>query len=211
IVAYRLWGDDDELNEAPIETLNRLYVRFHEEAERDPTLEERARAAFKALEDGEEEETRIWRWFRDLSLVEFNQLYARLGVEFDSDLGESAYNDAMERVVARLSEEGLLKESEGALLVELDEMPPCLIKKKDGATLYATRDLAAAIRRYEMYQFDHLFYVVGMPQQLHFKQVFAVLEKMGMPWVNRCEHIPFGHIRLGEQQLSTRRGHVVYL
>src|SRR5690606_36614041 len=139
------------------------------------------------------------------------RIYQRLGVHFDSHQGESAYNEAMEETVRLLEEKGLLTESEGALVVELEGLPACLIKKKDGATLYATRDLAAAIHRYERYQFDHLFYVVGAPQQLHFQQVFGVLKKMGYPWVERCEHIAFGHISLGDAQLSTRRGNVIFL
>ena len=211
IVAYRRWGNPDRLKDQPIRELLDLYVRFHKEAETDPSLEEAARAAFKALEDGGEEETVLWQEFRQLSLEEFERIYRRLGVHFDSYLGESAYNEAMERTVAELEEKGLLKESEGALVVELDELPPCLIKKKDGATLYATRDLAAAIQRYETYRFDHMFYVVGAPQQLHFAQVFGVLERMGYPWVRSCEHIAFGHIRFGDEEFSTRKGNVIFL
>lgn len=211
IVAYRLWGDDQALERSPIKELLALYVRFHEEAEKDPELEEQARATFKALEEGSPEETQIWSRFRQMSLDEFNRLYQRLDVEFDSYLGESAYNDRMDHVIAQLQSRDLLKESEGALVVELDDLPPCLIKKQDGATLYATRDLAAAIHRHETYRFAHMFYVVGAPQQLHFKQVFGVLRRMGYPWVDQCEHIAFGHIRLGDQQLSTRRGHVIFL
>lgn len=211
IVAYRMWGDPARLEVDPIRELLNLYVRFHQEAESDPSLEEKARAAFKALEDGGEEETEIWRKFRELSLAEFERIYRRLGVHFDSYLGESGYNEAVERTVAELERKGLLKESEGALVVELGELPPCLIKKKDGATLYATRDIAAAIQRYETYRFDHMFYVVGAPQQLHFAQVFGVLERMGYPWVKACEHIAFGHIRFGDEELSTRKGNVIFL
>ena len=211
IVAYRKFGRPERLQQDPIRELLDLYVRFHQEAETNPALEDEARAAFKALEDGGEEETRLWSEFRRLSLEEFERIYQRLGVHFDSHQGESAYNEAMEETVRLLEEKGLLTESEGALVVELEGLPACLIKKKDGATLYATRDLAAAIHRYERYQFDHLFYVVGAPQQLHFQQVFGVLKKMGFPWVERCEHIAFGHIRLGDAQLSTRRGNVIFL
>lgn len=211
IVAYRRWGDRARLEAEPIRELLDLYVRFHQEAENDPSLEDEARAAFKALEDGGVEETRLWQEFRDLSLEEFERTYRRLGVHFDSYLGESAYNEAIERTVAELEAKGLLKESEGALVVELEGMPPCLIKKKDGATLYATRDLAAAVHRYETYRFDHMFYVVGAPQQLHFAQVFGVLKRMGYPWVEACEHIAFGHVRFGDEAFSTRKGNVIFL
>lgn len=211
IVAYRKYGSPEKLAQDPIRELLDLYVRFHQEAEEDPSLEDEARAAFKALEDGGEEETRLWQEFRRLSLAEFEKIYRRLGVHFDSHLGEAAYNEAMEETVQKLQDKGLLVESQGALVVELDDLPPCLIKKKDGATLYATRDLAAAIHRYETYGFQHLFYVVGAPQRLHFQQVFGVLEKMGYEWVSRCEHIAFGHIRLGDAQLSTRKGNVIFL
>lgn len=211
IVAYRRWGDDAKLKREPIKELLALYVRFHEEAEADPSLEDEARAAFKRLEEGGEEEVALWQEFRRLSLEEFEEHYRRLGVTFDSYAGESAYNERMEAVVGELEESGLLTESEGALVVDLEGLPPCLIKKKDGATLYATRDLAAALHRYEAYRFEHLFYVVGAPQQLHFQQVFGVLRRMGRSWVDRCEHIAFGHIRFGDGQLSTRKGNVIFL
>lgn len=211
IVAYRRWGDPQKIAREPISELLSLYVRFHEEAEKDPSLEDEARAAFKRLEEGGEEERSLWQEFRRLSLEEFEEHYRRLGVTFDSYAGESAYNERMEQVVDELERLGLLTESEGARVVELEGLPPCLIKKKDGATLYATRDLAAAIHRFETYQFDHLFYVVGAPQQLHFQQVFGVLRRMGREWVGRCEHIAFGHIRFADGQLSTRRGNVVFL
>jgi len=211
IVAYRRWGAGIDLERATIPDLLRIYVRFHEEAEKDPSLEEEARASFLALEQGKEEETALWRRFRELSLKEFRRIYDRLGIEFDAYRGESAYNVKMEEAVGLLERQGLLQESEGALVVALDDLPPCLIKKKDGATLYATRDIAAAIDRYETYRFDHLFYVVGAPQQLHFRQVFAVLKKMGFEWVDRLEHIAFGHIRFGDAELSTRRGNVIFL
>ncbi len=211
IVAYRRWGDPEKIAREPIGELFSLYVRFHEEAEKDPSLEDEARAAFKRLEEGSEEELALWREFRRLSLEEFEEHYRRLGVTFDSYAGESAYNERMEQVVDELEQLGLLTESEGARVVELEGLPPCLIKKKDGATLYATRDLAAALHRYEAYQFDHLFYVVGAPQQLHFQQVFAVLRRMGRDWVDRCEHIAFGHIRFADGQLSTRKGNVIFL
>ncbi len=211
IVAYRRFGADIDLDQATIPDLLRIYVTFHEEAEKDPSLDDEARASFLALEQGREEEVALWHRFRELSLREFERIYSRLGIEFDAYRGESAYNEKMDETVQALDELELLEESEGALVVHVGDLPPCLIKKKDGATLYATRDLAAAIDRFETYAFDHLFYVVGAPQQLHFQQVFAVLEKMGYEWVGRLEHIPFGHIRIGDAQLSTRKGNVVFL
>lgn len=211
IVAYRKWGSKQRLEEEPIRTLLDLYVDFHREAEKDPSLDEEARAAFKALEEGAPEEVALWRWFRDLSLQEFERHYQRLGVTFDVFTGESAYNERVDDTIARMDELGLLTTSEGAIVVELDDLPPCLIKKSDGATLYATRDISAAIHRYEEFAFEHLLYVVGAPQQLHFQQVFAVLKLMGFEWAERAEHVPFGHIRIGDEQLSTRRGNVVFL
>lgn len=211
IVAYRRFGTKEEVEANPIQSLLDLYVRFHKEAEEDPALEDEARAAFRALEEGREEETALWRWFRELSLAEFEKQYHRLGVHFDSYTGESAYNEKVKETVAALQQSGIARESEGAWIVELDGLPPCLIQKKDGATLYATRDIAAAIDRYETYGFTHLLYVVGAPQQLHFQQVFGVLARMGHTWVDRLEHIPFGQVRIGDEQLSTRRGNVVFL
>ncbi len=211
IVAYRRWGSAADLEKEPIKGLLALYVRFHQEAEQEPALDDEARAAFRALEEGSEEERRLWEWFRDLSLREFNKHYERLGVHFDTYAGESAYNEKVAQTVSELEMKGLLTQSEGALVVELEDLPPCLIRKKDGAALYATRDVSAAIDRYETYGFEHLFYVVGSPQQLHFKQVFSVLRLLGYEWVDRAEHIPFGQIRIGDEQLSTRRGNVVFL
>ena len=211
IVAYRRWGRERDLEQEPIKALLDLYVTFHREAEEDPGLEDEARAAFRALEEGAPEETALWRRFRDLSLREFEKHYARLGVRFDVYSGESAYNEKVQRTLAELRERGLVTESEGALVVELEGLPPCLIQKKDGATLYATRDISAALDRYEQYAFSHLLYVVGTPQQLHFKQVFGVLRRMGVDWVDRLEHIAFGQVRIGDEQLSTRKGNVVFL
>lgn len=211
IAAYRRWGDPRVVESDPIRELYKLYVRFHRELGDAASLADEGRAAFRALEAGGAEEVDLWRTFRRLSLREFDRLYRRLGVTFDSHRGESAYNQKMDEVVARLEAEGLVTASEGALVVQLDGLPPCLIKKKDGATLYATRDVAAALHRYESHGFRHLFYVVGAPQSLHFRQVFGVLEKMGCTWVDRLEHIAFGHIHFGEGQFSTRKGHVIFL
>ncbi|HHT27549.1 MAG TPA: arginine--tRNA ligase [Firmicutes bacterium] len=213
IVGYRMWGDEEQLRLSPIKELFRLYVRFHKEAEVDPALEDAAREAFARLEQGDPEIYALWERFRSLSIEEFKTIYARMGITFDSYNGEAFYEDKMAAVVSMLTEKGLLQTSEGAKIVNLDDenLPPCLIQKSDGATLYATRDLAAAIYRWHTYQPTFVLYVVGAPQQLHFQQVFAVLRKAGMQWVDRYEHIPFGTIRFGDQAMSTRRGNVVFL
>jgi arginyl-tRNA synthetase len=213
IVGYRMWGDEERLQVSPIKELFRLYVRFHQEAEQNPALEDDAREAFARLEQGDPEIYALWERFRSLSIEEFKKIYARMGIAFDSYHGEAFYEDKMAAVVSMLDEKGLLQISEGAKIVNLDDvsLPPCLIKKSDGATLYATRDLAAAMYRWQTYQPTYALYVVGAPQQLHFQQVFAVLRKANMEWVDRYEHIPFGTIRFGDQAMSTRRGNVVFL
>lgn len=192
IVAYQLWGDKQAISASPIKELLKIYVKFHEEAEQDPTLNEQARAAFKALEDGDAEALALWQWFRDVSLDEFQTIYKLLGIDFDAFTGEAFYNDKMTPVVTALKDKGLLVESDGAYVVEMEEMPPCLITKTDGATLYATRDLAAALYRQQHYQPEKMFYVVGNEQSLHFKQLFQVIEKMGDPWAKNLQHVPFG-------------------
>jgi arginyl-tRNA synthetase len=213
IVAYKLWGDEEKVKAEPIKELLHLYVRFHEEAEKDPSLEDQGREWFKKLEDGDEEARRLWQWFRDESLKEFMKIYDLMGVQFDSFHGEAFYNDKMDRVVSMLEEKGLLTESDGALVVNLDEydMPPCLIKKSDGATLYATRDLAAALYRHETYNFAKALYVVGNEQRLHFQQLYKVLEKMGFEWAKEMYHIPFGMMLKDGKKMSTRKGKVVLL
>lgn len=211
IVAYQLWGDKQAISASPIEELLKIYVKFHEEAEQDPTLNEQARAAFKALEDGNEEAQALWQWFRDVSFVEFQTIYELLGIHFDAFTGEAFYNDKMPSVVTELKEKGLLVESEGAYVVEMEEMPPCLIKKTDGATLYATRDLAAALYRKQHYQPQKMFYVVGNEQSLHFKQLFQVIEKMGYPWAKNLQHVSFGMMLKDGKKMSTRKGKVVLL
>lgn len=213
IVAYKLWGAGVDLGTDAIEKLLQLYIRFHEEAETDPKLEEMARFWFKKLEDGDDEAVALWKRFRELSLAEFRRVYDLLGIEFDAYTGESFYNDMLESTVRRVEEAGLTRVSNGAVIVPLDEydLPPCLLKKTDGATLYATRDIAAAIYRHNEYHFDRALYVVGMPQQLHFKQVFATLAKLGEEWVENCLHVPFGIIRYGDEVVSTRRGNLIFL
>jgi len=213
IVAYRLWGDEEQVKAEPIKQLLTLYVRFHNEAKDNSSLDDQGREWFKKLEDGDEEALRLWKWFRDESLQEFMKIYDLMNVCFDSTNGEAFYNDKMDRVVALLEEKGLLTESEGALVVNLDEydMPPFLIKKSDGATLYATRDLAAALYRHETYDFAKAVYVVGNEQRLHFQQLYKVLEKMGYAWSRDMYHVPFGMMLKDGKKMSTRQGKVVLL
>ncbi|WP_342556303.1 arginine--tRNA ligase [Paenibacillus sp. FSL R7-0652] len=213
ITAYKRWGNEEALQADPIRNSLELYVRFHDEAEQDPTLETEAREWFRKLEQGDDEAQRLWAFFVKVSMQEFNRMYERLNVDFDYTLGESFYNDKMGAVVEELQDKGLLEESDGALVVRLDEenMPPCLIIKKDGTTIYPTRDLATAIYRRNIMQADRLLYVVGGEQKLHFRQVFTVLSKMGYEWADNCEHIPFGLMRFEGRKMSTRRGKVVFL
>ncbi len=213
ITAYKLWGDEETIRKDPINELLKIYVRFHEEAEKDPSLEDDARANFKALEEGDEEITRLWKMFVDASLTEFDRMYKLLGVNFDSFAGESFYTDKMPEIVDILREKQLLEESEGAQVVRFDDesMPPCIILKSDGTTIYATRDIAAAVYRKRHYDFYKNIYVVGTPQTLHFKQVFGTLKKMGFEWAEDCVHVGFGYVRFPDKAMSTRKGDVVLL
>lgn len=212
IVAYRLWGDKEAIESAPIQELLKIYVKFHDMAETDESLNEQARAAFKSLEDGENEALTLWKWFRDASLTEFETIYQILVITFDSYVGEAFYNDKMKPIVQELQDKNLLTLSDGAYVVEMDDqMPPCLITKTDGATLYATRDLAAAIYRHNEYDAVKTFYVVGNEQSLHFKQLFNVLNKMGYEWANELQHVPFGMMLKDGKKMSTRKGKVVLL
>ncbi|MGI6206360.1 MAG: arginine--tRNA ligase [Anaerovoracaceae bacterium] len=213
IVAYRKWGNEEDVKREPIKTLLSYYVKFHEEAEKDPSLEDEARATFAKLENGDKEEVEIWQWFREESLKEFSYVYDLLGIEFDSYAGESFYSDKMPRVVKMMEDKGLLQESEGAQIVDLSDydMPPALIKKKDGSTLYITRDITAAIYRKETYDFYRNIYVVASQQTLHFKQLFKIIELMGYDWADQCIHVPFGMVSLEEGTMSTRKGRVVFL
>ncbi|WP_070329197.1 arginine--tRNA ligase [Exiguobacterium aurantiacum] len=213
MVAYKKWGDEEAVRANPIAELLKLYVHFHEEVKTQPELEDEGRAWFKKLEDGNVEATELWTWFRDESLKEFQKVYDLLGVEFDSFHGEAFYNDKMDRIVAMLEEKNLLVESEGAMVVSLEDenLPPCLITKKDGATLYATRDLAAAVYRHETYKFVQANYVVGGEQALHFKQLFSVLRKLGYDFVDGMHHVPFGLILQEGKKMSTRKGRIVLL
>lgn len=214
IVAYLKWGDEKDVEKRGVHALVELYVRFHKEAENNPKLDIDARAWFKKIEDGDPEALRLFEYFRSVTLKDVNKVYERLGIKFDSYNGESFYNDKLDGVVELLKEKGLLKESEGAQIVDLSDygMPPCLILRSDGASLYATRDLAAAIYRKNTYDFDKNLYVVAYQQNLHFKQVFKVLELCGFSWAKDCVHVPFGMVSLeGGASLSTRSGNVVYL
>ncbi|KZL91174.1 arginine--tRNA ligase [Clostridium magnum] len=213
ISAYKKWCDDEALEKDPIKELLRIYVKFHDEAEKDPSLEDEGRMYFKKLEDGCEEEVKLWQRFKDLSLKEFKNVYEMLGVEFDSYAGESFYNDKMDDVIQEIDDKGILVESNGAKVVMLDEynMPPCIIKKADGATIYATRDLAAATYRKKNYDFAKSIYVVGMDQSLHFKQLFTTLKLMGHDWADSCKHVAFGLVRFADKKLSTRKGDVIFL
>lgn len=213
IVAYRKWGSKEEVEAEPIKSLLKYYVKFHEEAEKDPALEDEARHTFTLLENGAEEETALWQWFRDESLKEFNYVYDLLGITFDSYAGESFYSDKMDRVVDILESKGLLRDSDGTQIVDLSEynMTPALIKKKDGSTLYITRDLAAVLYRKETYDFDKCIYVVASQQNLHFQQLFKIVSLMGFDWADKCVHVPFGMVSLEDGTMSTRKGKVVFL
>jgi arginyl-tRNA synthetase len=212
--AYQNWGHEYPFAEKPFAALFQLYVRFHDEAEKNPELDGLGSAVFRQLENGDPEITRLWKMFVDITLSEDQKLFDILGVHHDLVRGESFYNDRLRAVEQMLEDKGLLVESQGAQVVMLDDrnMPPCLIRKSDGASLYATRDLASAIYRFDELKADLSLYVVGSSQSLHFAQVFAVLEKMGYPWVSKCHHIGFGLVKFsGTQAMSTRKGHVIFL
>lgn len=210
IVAYLNWGQNDPLLEDPVQKLYRLYVRFHQEEESNPALRDQARAWFKRLEDGDPEAKRLWDLFCGTSLRTLQQLYQRLGVEFDYYTGESFYVDQLPATIERVKSAGITEISDGALIVPLgDDLPPCLLQKSDGATLYATRDLAALFYRHDHFQPDRIIYVVAMDQSLHFQQLKLVLDRMGLDWSDSLVHIPFGLVRLPEGKMSTRRGQMV--
>jgi arginyl-tRNA synthetase len=212
LAAFSQWGEGPP-EAATVASLNELYVRWNREEKDDSGKREIARQWFKRLEDGDPEARRLWAAFRDVSLREFDRIYSLLGVTFEAVAGESFYNDRIEAAVRALEAKGLPQVSEGALVVPLDDrgMPPFIVRKADEATLYGTRDLAAALYRYETYGFDRLLYVVGAPQTLHFRQLFAVLELMGCDWASRCVHVPFGQVLLRGKRLSSRAGGTVSL
>jgi arginyl-tRNA synthetase len=213
IYAYKAWGNREEVEKGRVKELMRLYVKYHDEAEKNPSLDDKAREYFKLIENGDKECNELFKWFKDLTLIDVERVYKQLGVTFDSYAGESFFNDKMAPVIDELSQKGLLKESDGAKIVDLEsyDMPPCLILRSDGASLYATRDLAAAIYRKNTYDFDKCLYVVAYQQNLHFKQFFKVLELMGKPWAKDMVHVAFGMVSLEEGTMSTRKGKVVFL
>lgn len=213
IVAFKLWGNKEAVEANPIPELLKLYIQFHDEAEKHPEMEDEARAWFTKLENGDKEAKELWQWFRDESLKEFARVYDLLDIEFDSYNGESFYSDKMDRVIDIIKNKGLLQESQGTNIVDLEEynMPPALITKNDGSTLYMTRDLAAALYRKENYDFEKCIYVVGSQQSLHFQQLFKVLELVGFEWAKDMVHVPFGMVALEEGTMSTRKGRVVFL
>lgn len=213
IVAYKLWGDKTAVEADPISELLKLYVRINAEAEEKPELDEEARQWFKKLEDGDQEALELWQWFRDESLVEFNRIYEKLDVHFDSFNGEAFYNDKMDEAIQILEEKGLLQESKGAQIVDLESynLPPALIRKTDGATLYITRDIATAMYRKRTYDFVKSIYVVGQEQINHFKQLKAVLKEMGFDWSDDMTHVTFGLVTKDKKKLSTRKGNIILL
>jgi len=213
MVAYKKWGNKAAVEANPIDELLELYVRINAEIENDPSLDDEGRLWFKKLEDGDPEATELWQWFRDESLVEFNRIYDLLGVQFDSLNGEAFYNDKMDEGVQILEDKDLLKESKGASIVDLDDvnLPPAMIKKSDGATLYITRDIATAMYRARTYNFVKNVYVVGQEQSNHFRQLKAVLKKMGFDWSDDMIHVDFGLVTKNRQKLSTRKGNIILL
>jgi len=213
IVAFNLWGEEEALEADPIGYLYNLYVRFHQQAEEEPNLEDEARKWFKKLEENDQEAFAYWNRFRKLSLESYHDIYSYLGISFEYYHGESHYNDMLEDVLQLVMEKGIARESEGALIVDLEPygLPPVMLQKKDGATLYITRDIAAAIYRQEKFNFVKSLYVVGAEQVLHFQQLFKILELLGFEWANKCFHVPFGLIRFKEGRMSTRAGKIILM
>ncbi len=213
IVAYKLWGNDETIKEEGVKALQDLYVRFHREEEEHPELTEQARQWFVRIEKGEEEAVRLFEYFKKITLDDVKVVYDRLNVKFDSWNGESFYNDKMDKPLQFLESKGLVTVSDGAKVVDLSDynMPPCLLVKSDGSSLYATRDIAAAFYRKETYNFDKCLYVVAYQQDLHFRQIFKVLELAGLPWAKDMVHVAYGMVSLEEGSMSTRKGNTVFL
>ena len=213
IVAYNMWGNKETIEKGGVDELVSLYVKFHEEAEKDETLTQKAREEFTKLEHHDETNIGLWKWFVELSLVEYQKTYKQLGIEFDSYKGESFYTDKMPAQIDILREKNLLKIDDGASIVDLSEynMPPCLILKRDGSTLYPTRDIAAAVYRKQAYSFDKCIYVTSAGQSLHFAQWFKVVELMGYDWYDQLVHIPYGTVSINNEKLATRTGNVILL
>ena len=213
IVAYKKWGDRDAINAGGIDKLVELYVKFHHAADENPALNDEARAEFHKLELGNEENIALWKWFIEISIAEYKKTYGQLGIEFDSYKGESFYTDKMPAQVEKLREMGLLKIDDGASIVDLEayNMPPCLILKRDGSTLYPTRDIAAAVYRKQTYDFDKAIYVTSAGQSLHFAQWFKVVELMQYDWHDKLVHVPYGTVSINGAKLATRTGNVILL
>ena len=213
IVAYRKWGNKELIEEGGIDKLVELYVKFHEAAEADPSLNDEARAEFRKLELNDEDNIALWKWFVEISLAEYKKTYAQLDIEFDSYKGESFYTDKMPAQVQKLRDMGIMKIDDGASIVDLEEygMPPCLILKRDGSTLYPTRDIAAAVYRKQTYDFDKAIYVTSAGQSLHFAQWFKVVELMGYDWFDKLVHVPYGTVSINGEKLATRTGNVILL
>lgn len=212
IVAYKKWGNKEDISKDPINKLSELYVKFHTEAEKDPSLEDEAREAFRKMELGDQEYLDLWKWIKDESLKESKQIYDLLEVNFDSYNGEAFFNDKMDPVVDELENKGLLVEDQGAKIVNLgDDIPPALIKRSDGGSLYITRDLAAVFYRKKEYKFDKILYVVGNEQKLHFEQLKRLISKMGYDFSDQIEHVNFGLYLSGGKKMSTRKGNVTKL
>lgn len=213
IYAYRRWGNREAVEENGIDELVRIYVKFHEEAEADPSLNDRAREEFKKLEQGDPDNVALWKWFIDISIAEYKKTYELLGIEFDSYCGESFYTDKMQEQIDIMRKKGLLELDDGASIVNLEKygMPPCLILKRDGSTLYPTRDIAAAVYRKRTYNFDKCIYVTSSGQSLHFAQWFKVVELMGYDWYDELVHVPYGTLSIGGEKLATRTGNVILL
>ena len=213
IVAFRKWGNKETVEEKGCDGLVELYVKFHEEAEKDPSLNDEARAEFKKLEEHDPDNIALWKWFLDISLREYNVTYKQLGITFDHYMGESFFSDKMDAQIQIMRDKDLLKLDDGASIVDLSEynMPPCLILKRDGASLYPSRDIAAAVYRKNNFAFDKCIYVTSAGQSLHFAQWFKVMELMGYDWVNELVHVPYGTVSIGGAKLATRTGNVVLL
>ncbi len=213
IVAYKKWGNKELVEKDDIKELSKIYVKFHEESEKNIELEDEARLWLVKMQEGDKEALELWKWFCDISMKEFERVYKMLNISFDSYAGESFYNDKMKPVVDELFEKNILKESEGAKIVDLEKynMPPCLILRSDGGTLYPTRDIAAAFYRKENYNFEKCLYITALDQNLHFAQWFKVIDIMGYDWAKDLVHIPFGLVSLNDGKLSTRKGNVVLM
>ena len=209
--AYQIWSREYNFEKEPLQSLYQLYVRFHNEMEEKPELKEKGAECFRKLEAGDPDITKLWQLFISITLEEHKKLYDLLGVSFDVVQGESFYKDNLDKVVQRIQDAGCLEKSEGAFVVFLEEGPPCLIKKSDGSSLYATRDIASALYRHEVIKADELLYVVGSEQSLHFKQIFGVLDKMHFNWAKDCHHIAFGLYRFKEGKMSTRKGNIIFM